>query len=84
MLQGYPKFPALYSGLFSLPPNGRADVGATTDLFFGMRLWEGAAAYLNPEINAGHALANSVGAAAYVNGAVARVGGTAPYLRFQR
>ncbi|WP_099831900.1 MULTISPECIES: carbohydrate porin [Methylosinus] len=84
VLQGYPKFPALYSGLFSLPPNGRADVGATNDLFFGMRLWEGAAAYLNPEINAGHALADSVGAAAYVNGAVARVGASAPYLRFQR
>jgi high affinity Mn2+ porin len=84
VLQGYPKFPALYSGPLSLPPNGRADVGKTTDLFFGLRLWRDAAFYLNPEINAGHALADSVGAAAYVDGAVARVGASAPYLRFQR
>ncbi|WP_255609410.1 carbohydrate porin [Methylosinus sp. Sm6] len=84
VLQGYPKFPAPYSGFFSLPPNGRADVGTTTDLFFGMRLWEGAAAYFNPEINAGHALADSVGLAAYADGAVAKVGSSAPYLRFQR
>lgn len=84
VLQGYPKFPALYSGPLSLPPNGRADVGTTTDLFFGLRLFDDTEFYFNPEINAGHALADSVGAAAYVDGAVSRVGASAPYLRFQR
>lgn len=84
VLQGYPKFPALYSGPLSLPPNGRADVGTTTDLFFGLRLFDDTEFYFNPEINAGHALADSVGVAAFVDGAVARVGGSAPYLRFQR
>ena len=37
-----------------------------------------------PEIDQGYGLANSVGAAAYVNSAVAKVGRAAPYMRFQR
>jgi high affinity Mn2+ porin len=84
VLQGYPKFPALYSGERSFPPNGLANAGSTSNLFVGVRLWKGAAAYLNPEIDIGYGLANSVGAAAYVNGAVAKVGRAAPYMRFQR
>jgi high affinity Mn2+ porin len=84
VLQGYPKFPALYSGEHSFPPNGLANGGSTSNLFFGLRLWKGAAVYLNPEIDLGYGLANSVGAASYVNGAVAKVGKAAPYMRFQR
>jgi high affinity Mn2+ porin len=84
VLQGYPKFPALYSGPNSFPPNGQARFGSTTDLFLGVRLWNGAAAYVNPEIDQGFGLANSAGAAAFPNGAVAKVGRAAPYMRFQR
>ena len=50
----------------------------------GLRLWEGGAVYLNPEVDVGYGLANSVGAASYVDGAVAKVGRAAPYMRFQR
>jgi high affinity Mn2+ porin len=84
ILQAYPKFPALYSGPNSFPPNGQARFGSTTNLYLGLRLWEGAAAYVNPEIDEGFGLANSVGAAEYPNGAVAKVGRAAPYMRFQR
>ncbi|MBY6243299.1 carbohydrate porin [Methylosinus sp. Sm6] len=84
VVQGYPKFPALYSGERSFPPNGLANAGSTSNLFFGLRLWDGGAVYLNPEIDVGYGLANSVGAAAYVDGAVAKVGRAAPYMRFQR
>jgi high affinity Mn2+ porin len=82
--QGYPKFPALYSGPRSLPPRGRVDAGATANLFFGVGLWDGASAYLNPEIDVGYALANSAGAAAFVDGAVVNLGRAAPYMRLQR
>lgn len=82
--QGYPRFRALYDGPNSFPSGGKANVGSTTNAFLGLRLWEGAAVYLNPEIDQGYGLANSVGAAAYVNGAVAKVGRAAPYMRFQR
>jgi len=84
VVQAYPRFRALYDGLNSFPSGGKASVGSTSDLFLGLRLWEGGAVYLNPEIDEGYGLANSVGAASYVNGAVAKVGRTAPYMRFQR
>jgi high affinity Mn2+ porin len=82
--QVYPKFPALYSGQNSFTPYGQARVGSTTNLFLGLRLWDGAGVFVNPEMNQGYGLSNSVGAAAYVNGAVAKVGSSAPYMRFQR
>jgi high affinity Mn2+ porin len=82
--QGYPKFPALYNGPNSFKSNGQTRAGSTTNLFLGLRLWEGAGAFVNPEVDQGYGLSNSVGAAAYVNGAVAKVGSSAPYMRFQR
>lgn len=84
VVQAYPRFRALYDGPNSFPSGGKANVGSTTNLFLGLRLWEGGAAYLNPEVDQGYGLANSVGAAAYVNSAVAKVGRAAPYMRFQR
>lgn len=82
--QAYPAFPAAYSGPNSFPPGGKANVGSTSNLFMGLRLWDGGAVYVNPEVDWGYGLANSVGAASYVDGAVAKVGRTAPYMRFQR
>jgi len=84
VVQAYPKFRAAYSGENSFPPGGKGNVGSTTNAFLGMRLWEGGAAYFNPEIDWGYGLNNSVGAANYVNAAVAKVGASAPYMRFQR
>jgi high affinity Mn2+ porin len=82
--QAYPKFPAAYDGPNSFPSHGKADVGSTSNIFMGLRLWQGGAVYLNPEVDVGYGLANSVGAASYVDGAVAKVGRAAPYMRFQR
>lgn len=84
VVQAYPKFRADYSGENSFPPGGKANVGSTTNAFLGVRLWEGGAAYFNPEIDWGYGLNNSVGAANYVDAAVAKVGAGAPYMRFQR
>jgi high affinity Mn2+ porin len=84
VLQGYPKFPARYTGPNSFTPFGQARFGSTTNLFAGLRVWEGGAMYVNPEISEGFGLSNSVGAASYVNGAVAKVGSAAPYLRYHR
>jgi high affinity Mn2+ porin len=82
--QGYPKFPALYSGKNSFTPYGQARGGSTSGLYLGARLWEGSGVFVNPEIDQGYGLSDSTGAAAYVNGAVAKVGASAPYMRFQR
>ncbi|WP_442755097.1 carbohydrate porin [Methylocystis sp. JAN1] len=84
VVQAYPRFRAAYDGPNSFPSGGKANVGSTSNVFAGLRLWEGGAVYLNPEIDMGYGLADSIGAASYVNGAVAKVGRAAPYLRFQR
>lgn len=82
--QGYPKFRAAYSGKNSFNPNGQLRSGTISDLFLGMRLWDGAGAYVNPEMNQGFGLQNTVGSASYVNALTTRVGSAAPYMRMQR
>lgn len=83
-VQGYPAFDAQYRGKNSFRSHGQTRSGTTADLFLGMRLWEGAGAYVNPEVNQGFGLENTVGAASYVNAMTTRVGSAAPYLRMQR
>jgi high affinity Mn2+ porin len=83
-VQGYPPFAAAYSGQYSFTPKGQARSGTISDVFMGIRLWEGASAFVNPEINQGYGPQNTVGAANYVNGSTTRVGIASPYLRLQR
>lgn len=84
VVQGYPRFRARYDGPNSFPSSGQTRAGSTSNLFAGVRLWKGGAVFINPEIDQGYGLSNSVGSAAYPNGAVAKVGSGAPYMRFQR
>lgn len=84
VVQAYPRFRARYDGPKSFPSGGKGNFASTTNLFLGLRLWRGGAVYLNPEIDAGYTLADSAGAANFVNGANAPVGRAAPYMRFQR
>lgn len=83
-VQGYPPFSAAYSGRYSFTPRGQVRSGTISDVFMGLRLWEGASAFVNPEINQGYGPQNTVGAANYVNGSTTRVGIASPYLRLQR
>ncbi len=83
--QGYPKFPALYSGPQSLaPPAGQARATLSATGFFGLRLWEGGEAYVNPEIDGGYGLSATAGVAGFPSSEAYKVGRQAPYLRFQR
>lgn len=84
VVQGYPKFPALYNGPNSLNSKGQVRAGSVNNLFMGLRVWDGGGVYVNPEVNVGYGLSNSVGAAAYPNAAVPKVGSAEPYMRFQR
>lgn len=83
-VQGFSPFRADYSGKQSFSPNGQVRSGTISDVFMGVRLWEGASAFVNPEINQGYGPQNTLGAANYVNGSTTRVGTGAPYLRIQR
>jgi high affinity Mn2+ porin len=76
-------FKAPYRGPNSLSP----DIGAqTTDvtLYVGTRPWSGAEVWINPEIDQGFGLDDTLGAAGFPSGEAYKVGKKQPYLRLQR
>jgi high affinity Mn2+ porin len=76
-------FHAPYSGRNSLSPrHGAETIDAT--LFLGARLWSGAEAWVNPEIDQGFGLDDTVGVAGFPSGTAYKVGRSHPYWRLQR
>jgi high affinity Mn2+ porin len=76
-------FHAPYRGQSSLAPNiGRQTWDAT--LYAGLRLWEGAELWIDPELDQGFGLSGTLGVAGFVNGEAYKVGNTYPYLRVPR
>jgi high affinity Mn2+ porin len=76
-------FRAPYHGMNSLDSNqGREAWG--TMFFAGVKLWDGAEFWVNPEIDQGFGPSDSVGVAGYPGGAAYKVGSTPPYARIQR
>jgi high affinity Mn2+ porin len=77
------QFNAPYRGPNSLSPNIGAE---TTDasLYLGTRLWPGAEAWLNGELDQGHGLDDTLGAAGFPSGEAYKVGRNQPYFRLQR
>src|SRR5580692_8633696 len=72
-----------YSGQNSLDPNqGRETWHATA--YLGMRLWQGAELWVNPEIDQGFGLSSTLGVAGFPSGEAYKVGASVPYLRMQR
>lgn len=82
--QGNLAFPAPYRGPNSL--DGGGDLRETFDLtiFAGTRPWKGAEIWINPEIDQGFGLRNTLGAAGFPSAEAYKVGKKAPYLRLQR
>ena len=76
-------FPAPYRGPNSLSPDKGAETTDAT-LYLGARLWAGAEAWINPELNQGFGLEDTVGAAGFPSGEAYKVGRNAPYLRVPR
>ena len=68
IMQGYPAFPAAFSGPQSLPPEGQSRETWTTGVFLGVRLWQGGELYFNPELLQGFGVANTTGAGGFPNG----------------
>ncbi|MCP4615432.1 MAG: outer membrane beta-barrel protein [Bradyrhizobium sp.] len=66
--QGYPNFPALYSGPQSLPPAAQTKNTWTASAFITARPWEGGEIYFNPELVQGFGLSDTTGAAGFPNG----------------
>jgi high affinity Mn2+ porin len=72
------------TGANSLSPaaNGRDTIDAT--LFAGIKPWQGAEIWVNPEIDQGHGLAETHGVAGFPSGESYKLGFNDPYGRVQR
>ncbi|MBS0365490.1 MAG: carbohydrate porin [Proteobacteria bacterium] len=76
-------FAAPYRGPNSLSPDiGRETADLT--LYLGARLWPGAELWLNPEIDQGFGLDNTLGVAGFPSGEAYKVGKKKPYFRLPR
>jgi high affinity Mn2+ porin len=76
-------FHAPYSGPNSLSP-ARNDETVDATLFLGARLWRAAEFWINPEVDQGFGLDNTLGMAGFPSGEAYKVGAYHPYFRLPR
>ncbi|HUK36526.1 MAG TPA: carbohydrate porin, partial [Vicinamibacterales bacterium] len=76
-------FRAPYRGTNSLDTNAGRETWDVT-LYLGRQLWKGAALWINPEIDQGYGLSNTLGVAGFTSGEAYKVGYTYPYVRLPR
>ena len=82
--QGYPAFRSPYQGVQSLPGGGEGRETVDVTLFAGVRLWQGAQLWVDPEIDQGFGLADTHGVAGFPSAESYKLGFTYPYARVQR
>ena len=78
------RFNSPYAGANSLlpDPGGRETFDLTG--YLGIHPWSGGELWINPEIDQGFGLSNTVGVAGFPSGEAYKIGKTNPYLRLQR
>lgn len=84
VLQYHPAFNSPYSGPNSLHAGSANEETADVTLFAGHRLWDGAEFWINPEIDQGRGLSDTLGVAGFPSGEAYKIGANAPYLRIPR
>jgi high affinity Mn2+ porin len=82
--QGYPAMRSAFSGPNSLPSSGEGRETTDATLYAGIRLWQGAEFWVNPEIDQGFGIGNAHGVAGYTSGEAYKLGFSDPYARVQR
>ncbi len=82
--QFHPGFHAAYSGPNSLDSGRRGDETFDFTLYGGVRPWKGAEIWVDPEVDQGFGLSNTLGLAAFSSGEAYKVGQATPYVRVQR
>lgn len=82
--QYHPSFASPYRGPNSLDPYASGKETTDLTLFGGVRLWRGAALYVDAEIDQGFGLSNTLGAAGFPSGEAYKVGSNSPYVRVPR
>lgn len=84
ILQGYPGFPAKYSGPNSLQSGGQVRETVSLDLLAGARLWPGAEAHVDGLMWQGFGVSHTLGVEAFPNGEGFRLGTAIPNVTFAR
>jgi high affinity Mn2+ porin len=82
--QWHPAFTSPYTGQNSLNPNSNSAETTDLTLFAGMRISVGGELWINPEIDQGFGLSNTLGVAGFPSGEGYKIGANAPYLRLPR
>jgi high affinity Mn2+ porin len=82
--QAHPSFRSPYQGTNSMPGSPEARQTLDITLFAGIKLWQGAEFWANPEIDQGFGFANTHGAAGFPSAEAYKIGSATPYARIQR
>lgn len=82
--QRHPAFASPYAGDNSLVSNERTEETTDLTLFAGLRLGRDTEFWINPEIDQGFGLSNTLGMAGFPSGEAYKVGANSPYLRVPR
>ena len=78
--QLHPPFTSPYQGKQSLSGKFQAKETVSADLFGGVRLWDGAAVYADPELGQGYGFDNAYGVASFPSGEAATAGYVYPHV----
>lgn len=82
--QWHPSFRAPYTGTNSLQPGNASAETTDATLYLGLRPWRGGEFYLNPEVEQGFGLSDTLGVAGFPSAEAYKVGTDQPYVRLQR
>ncbi len=82
--QYHPGFSSAYRGPNSLDPGSRGDETWDVTLYGGLRPWRGAEIWVNPEVDQGFGLSNTLGLAGFSSAEAYKIGQADPYVRLQR
>lgn len=84
VVQANSAFRSPYQGQNSLNPNGQAKETFDATAYVGWRPWSGAEIWIDPEIDQGFGLSNTLGVAGFPSGEAYKVGKRLPYAKLQR
>jgi high affinity Mn2+ porin len=82
--QAYPSFRSPFEGTNSLRGTGEGRETIDATLYAGLRLWQGAELWVNPEIDQGFGFAQTHGVAGFPSAESYKLGADYPYTRLQR
>ena len=84
VLQGHNGFNSPYQGPNSLAPEAGGRETFDLTLYAGVRPWAGGEIWINPEIDQGFGLSNTLGVAGFPSGEAYKVGKKNPYPKLPR